>query len=155
MLLKKLTKNELGELKDMINTARWQEKVFLTPNKKLLDSDVVSFIREKKKGQYWNYIIWHKNKIAGYIDFELLKEKRGHIAGIYIKPEFRRKGFATKALDFALEIFKKQGCRLIYANIFSNNKPIKLLFENKGFMKIKRFKHPVAKDLALRLTLNF
>lgn len=154
MKLKKITPKDFSELRKMINTARWKEKVFLTPDKKLTSTDVASFIQNKQGKNYWNYIIWEKNKRAGYIDFEILNENKGHISGIYIKPEFRKKGYAKKALNFVLKKLKKERCQSVYANIFPDNEAAKKFFKNRGFTEEKIFKHLATKSLALRLVLK-
>jgi len=76
--LKRITKDDLVELRDMINNARWREKVFLAPDKKLSTSDIESFIKGKEQKSYWNYIIWEQEKRIGYIDFEVQDDKQGH-----------------------------------------------------------------------------
>lgn len=154
MELKSITEDDFPFLRDMINIARWQEKVFLAPDQKLSTSDVSSFIKEKTGKNYWNYIIWEIGKRAGYVDFEILNHQQGHIAGIYLKPQFRGKGYAGQALEFAIKELKKTNCQSIRADIFPHNQSAKLLFQHRGFVESQQFKHPVAEKLALRLILQ-
>ncbi|MGD6814077.1 aminoglycoside 6'-N-acetyltransferase [Sutcliffiella horikoshii] len=45
----------------------------------------------------------------------------GYIEGVYVKPEFRRKGYSAKLVEVGEEWLKKNGCKQIGSDIHLDN----------------------------------
>ncbi|WP_434297673.1 GNAT family N-acetyltransferase [Clostridium sporogenes] len=59
--------------------------------------------------------------------------KCGEIVSIYIHPDYFRKGYGQKLLDFALADMKKDNYKNIYLWVLKENKNAQLFYEKNGF----------------------
>ncbi len=91
-----------------------------------------------KRIQSYTYLCIEKNKMVGMIDIRLHLPKEwytsGHI-GYSIRPNERKKGYATLALKEALEITKKLNINpLIITCLKTNLGSKKVIMNNRGFL---------------------
>lgn len=57
--------------------------------------------------------------------------------GIYIAPEYRRKGYASLAIGLVHTYLQQRlNCRMVYASVLSNNTPSLALFEALGYRHV-------------------
>jgi Acetyltransferases len=89
-----------------------------------------------EKGCY--YIAGLENgKLIGWImigsnEDYFTKQKAGFIYELYIKNEFRRKGYARELMNYALKLFKEEGYDEARLNVYARN-GAKKLYELLGF----------------------
>lgn len=69
----------------------------------------------------------------GFIELEFLDELTAQINGIAIKENARKKGYATKLIDFALNFLELTGIEEVNLLVKESNKPAKKIYESKGF----------------------
>ncbi|MEP6262530.1 MAG: GNAT family N-acetyltransferase [Gillisia sp.] len=82
----------------------------------------------KKDGQYIGYII---------LGFGFSFEHNGRDAFIdelYLRPEFRHKGYGKLAMDFILEEVPILGINVIHLEVEQHNKGASILYRKKGFI---------------------
>lgn len=86
------------------------------------------------------YIIEDKKKIAGFVDLRLLKKSKifvnyeeGHIESLYIKPEYRKKGYSRLLLDEAEKWFKKRKMKWITVGTHAYDDSANMFWKKQGF----------------------
>ena len=62
----------------------------------------------------------------------------GYIEGIYVKPEFRRKGIAEKLVEHAKEWSKKFDCTELASDCFLDNEASQAFHKNVGFTEASK-----------------
>lgn len=74
---------------------------------------------------------------VGCVDlFDLDIRNRKAAIGMYIAPEFRRKGYGQQAIEALTEMaFRQQGLRMVYAIISAQNRACEALYEKLGFTR--------------------
>ncbi len=98
------------------------------------------------------YVLEKEGKILGYIIFWLVADE-SHIANIAIHPEFRSAGLGGKLLNFAFEIARKNGARMITLEVNEHNLAARRLYEKYRFeLTGRRSRYYGNKDDALILT---
>ena len=63
----------------------------------------------------------------------------GWISDLYIKKDFRQKGYAELLLNLAFHAFKKLGYTDVRLNVYAHNDKAIKLYEKLGFKEISRF----------------
>ena len=76
-------------------------------------------------GKYYLYLVFDNNKLIGLLNIrfnltENLKNKYGEI-GYGVRPSERRKGYATKMLEYALSICKELGMKKVLLGCYNDN----------------------------------
>jgi len=132
-----------SDVAEMINTARWKERLFTNPQYHVTPDSLVEYIKDKKKNckQYWMLIAIEKGKVIGYIDFEITNNNEGLLRGIYLKHNYRNKGIGRKMIAEAERLLKNNGCNVIYAYIFEDNADAIRFLERQGYLYQKAEKH--------------
>jgi ribosomal-protein-alanine N-acetyltransferase len=88
------------------------------------------------------FAIWaiSDNKIVGQIFLKTYSERtRGEHKvnfGLYVIPEYRGRGLASKLLSQAIKQAKELGFKMILIQVFDQNKPAIRLYEKFGFKTI-------------------
>lgn len=72
------------------------------------------------------------SKIAGYVDYEV-RRGVGHVLGIYIKQECRRKGIGRQLLEKVLDNFHEEGCHKTRLEVFAHNTGAIKFYKHLGF----------------------
>jgi ribosomal protein S18 acetylase RimI-like enzyme len=73
-----------------------------------------------------------ENTIEGYVDYQV-KRGVGHILGIYVERDYRRKGVGKRLMKKALEDFKRLECHKARLEVFAHNAGAISLYEHLGF----------------------
>lgn len=93
-----------------------------------------SEVADDNWGRYYLYLVFDNNKLIGLLNirFDLnneLREKYGDI-GYGVRPSERRKGYATKMLDYALKVCKEKNMKDVILGCYEEN-----LGSNKTILK--------------------
>ena len=97
------------------------------------------------------YFIIDNHKVVGTIDLrhklnDNYFSRLGHVA-YYIKPEERKKGYATKALSLALKKYKKHKIKDILITCLEDNDASRKVIEKNGGKLEKTFYDDVTKNI--------
>jgi ribosomal protein S18 acetylase RimI-like enzyme len=102
-------------------------------NKTLLDPTVGSA-----------YLILADEEVAGYLlltsCFSL--EQQGKfilLDELYIREQFRRRGLARSAVQFAETVCRKMGIKSLRLEVIRKNKPAQALYDSMGFAREERY----------------
>lgn len=76
-----------------------------------------------------------ETEIVGYIDALVGKWGVGHFLGIFVKPEYRRKGIGEKLLDNIMEKFSTSNCHKAKLEVFADNQGAIRFYSNLGFVQ--------------------
>lgn len=104
--------------------------------------DVEDFIgenlRNEEMGSGGMYIIFHKEEPVGWANLVPIDPFRKVFeVGIYIKKDFRRKGFGRMLIEEIIREARKKGFNLLVARIKKGNESSKKFFESLGFRRLK------------------
>lgn len=104
------------------------------------------------------YFIIDNHKVVGTIDLrhklnDNYFSRLGHVA-YYIKPEERKKGYATKALSLALKKYKKHKIKDILITCLEDNDASRKVIEKNGGKLEKTFYDDVTKKYIQRFWIN-
>lgn len=92
----------------------------------ILEQGQLSLIMESREGLALGY--------AQLLDYDSISRRVG--LGLYIKPNKRRKGYASEALRLLEEYASQRlACEMLYATILADNVPSMKLFEGLGYSK--------------------
>ena len=104
-------------------------------------------------GMYDHYLYMENDNIIGFISLRVCDRKETNlfkaikfldVVEIYVKPEYRIKGVATKMLDFAKKLAKKEKCKAMMSTVHEFNFKSFYLFSKNGF---KATNHRMIKEL--------
>ncbi len=76
-----------------------------------------------------------QSKISGYICYHVVMDEM-HILKIAVAPSARRKKIASKLLANAIEIEKRNGCRIAYLEARASNRVAHTFYHASGFRPI-------------------
>lgn len=137
MIIKQPSNDEIKLIEDLTPQAFNEE----TPNNIILSDETI--IKNSKKlyesgAEY--FVIIENSTVIGWV---LLDEKEdnfsnkkfGFIYELFVIPEYRNKGIATKLLNFSCEYYKNKNCYEIRLNVYKGNNAA-CLYEKLGFSDI-------------------
>lgn len=78
-----------------------------------IDSHVNELQYENRVHTKTGYVIWNDNERVGFMHFSVLWDNLPFLNHIYVKKEYRCKGFATKAMKLWEEDMKRQGYKMV------------------------------------------
>ena len=79
------------------------------------------------------FIVEENKKIIAYISIDI-NENSVYIADLYVLPEYRRKGIATKLIKFVDEVRKNKNKRYLRVDVRTKDKPALRFYEKFGFI---------------------
>lgn len=91
---------------------------------------------------YTHYLYTENDVIIGFISIRIWDREETNlfkaikfldVVEIYVKPEYRIKGVATKMLDFAKKLAKKEKCKAMMATVHEFNFKSFYMFQKNGF----------------------
>lgn len=74
------------------------------------------------------------DKIVGYIDSRI-RMGVGHLLGLYVKPEYRRRGIGKALMEKTLYEFEKKGCHKTRLEVFANNHAAAKFYTHLNFVQ--------------------
>lgn len=86
------------------------------------------------------------NKVAGYMMVHFSTIKCAKVNGIYVFPQYQKKGYAKAALQQILQELKKQDYCYVYAQTRIHNKIVRHMFEMLNFDVIGQNFHSIEKQ---------
>ena len=102
-----------------------------------------SHLKEQETGKSIWLIAWICKKPVGHIQlrFDGCKVKKvrdnlkncSHIESLGVKEEYRRKGIATKLINFTENLSRKKGYKKIGLSVEKDNNFLKNLYERRGY----------------------
>jgi len=69
----------------------------------------------------------------------------GYLEGIYVKPEYRKKGLAKKIVEFAEKWAFEKGCKQIASDTWLRNKESQNFHKSIGFEEVEKIVHFIKK----------
>jgi GNAT superfamily N-acetyltransferase len=85
------------------------------------------------------YILQIKDRIIGMGAFRKLHDNIGEVKRMYIKPEFRGKGFGKALLNKLLDVGKQFGCSRILLDTGGFMTVAQHVYRSAGFREIKKY----------------
>ena len=101
-----------------------------------------ALLEHPERGRVW--LLFARDQPAGYVvltfgfSFEFLGTD-AFIDELYIAPEFRRRGFATRAMQFAETEARKLGVNALHLEVDEGNEAAFELYRRTGFSEHNRF----------------
>ena len=116
-----------------------------------------SFIQEKKivkkffetKEVQW-FLVQDSKEIYGFVAFSIDKRgnlKKGVLHTIFLKEEFRKKGYGRRLLNEALRELKQLGCSSVRSHVLTKNKKSLEMYKRNGFDVEKNSGYTIFKKL--------
>ena len=94
--------------------------------------------------------------LIGYICFWRVVDET-HLLNLAVKKNFRRKGIASKILQFAISYWKKDGVKTVLLEVRRSNIAAQELYKKFGFsvmlIRTRYYKNPVEDALVMALEL--
>jgi ribosomal-protein-alanine N-acetyltransferase len=81
------------------------------------------------------FVAFLGSRVIGYVGLWIYL-REAHITTFAIHPEFRRKGYGTKLLHYALEFAKSKGCKEVLLEVRVSNQVAQALYRRFGFSEI-------------------
>jgi len=85
------------------------------------------------------FIVEMDGDIVGYIDITPELNIGRVILDCWVHPEHRRRGLATKLLNYSMRRAKELGARVVHVNIMEDNAVTKRVLSRLGFSLVRRF----------------
>ncbi len=117
--------------KDFIKSNNYTEEMAL----KRAEEDMNNIIPQglDTPNNYFFSIVNENKEDVGYIWYMLEGNKDAFLCDLYIKEDFRRKGYAGQTLERMEDEVKKLGCKTITLNVFDFNIEARGLYEKCGY----------------------
>jgi ribosomal-protein-alanine N-acetyltransferase len=94
--------------------------------------DIAFAFRRNRK--YWFVSIDEgNNKITGFVAGTMKSSERGHISGIAVVPDRRRKGIGGKLIETAEDAFMRDGFKKITLEVRKSNVGAQNFYEKQGY----------------------
>lgn len=138
-IIRKMNKNDVKEVFDMMKTFYATDAVINKPNDSALRTNIEYCLKDDDL--LTCYVIVTDGKIAGYsILSKCYSTEYGGVSmwveDIYVKPEYRKLGFGNKLMKFINEKYKDKAVRY-ELEVEENNIFAMKLYEKNGFHKSK------------------
>ena len=102
-----------------------------------------------KHNIYKTFLIQQDNEFCGFCFLTRFRKKRAYDktaeVGIYLRPEFTRKGLGQEIVTFLEAIARKQGIEVILASISGENVASQSLFRKLGYEQCAHYKRVAEK----------
>ena len=85
-----------------------------------------------------NYVYLENNEPIGLISYSLIYD-RIELEYIWTSFEHRKKGIASKMIQFCIKIAKNEGYKAVYVDVVPTNTPARNLFGKNGFKYLGDF----------------
>jgi len=111
------------------------------------DLTVDSVLKMSHEGLFKNeFLYFEGNEPAAFLSLSLRSDyvegtnssPVGYIEGLYVKPEFRRKGIAEKLVDHAKDWSKQYGCEELASDCTIDNEGSQAFHKDAGFTEANR-----------------
>jgi RimJ/RimL family protein N-acetyltransferase len=146
LILRKLSDSDQQFISDMFDDATVR-KFYIVPKEARQDyrNLVPYFLNDFARGSGFSWIIiekangiFSKDKCCGFFAFEFRDSLKNARISYAVKPEFRKKGIATKSAAIVIDALKSLGVTSIEADIDKDNPHSEKVVEKLGFTTNKR-----------------
>ncbi|HYB78776.1 MAG TPA: GNAT family N-acetyltransferase [Thermoplasmata archaeon] len=86
----------------------------------------------------WVRAVLLGNEVAAVSVLERLDPEVGYVYYLSTAVRHRRRGFGARLLDDALDLFRREGVRVVYGAAEEDNTPSIALFRSRGFRAVER-----------------
>jgi len=86
----------------------------------------------------WVRAVLAGTEVAAVSVLERLDPEVGYVYYLSTATRYRRRGFGARLLDDALELFRREGVRVVYGAAEEDNAPSIALFRSRGFREVER-----------------
>jgi len=93
---------------------------------------------EKTPNQFLYYICNKENQRVGHVWHDLIVNEDGWIHSLLVYENYRRQGFAYKAINIIESDILNNGCSSIGLHVFRHNKSALNLYKKLGFIETER-----------------
>lgn len=107
----------------------WRDNI-LTSN---TPEDIARAFREHRR--FFHVLVVDGGPIQGFVAGTVKSRSRGHISGIAVQPERRRRGWGARLLEAAEETFRREGFRRVTLEVRSSNEPAIRFYEARGYRR--------------------
>jgi ribosomal protein S18 acetylase RimI-like enzyme len=87
---------------------------------------------------------------AGYAFATALRGERSHVTDVYVRPDARRSGLATRLMAELAEGLRELGARWVSLDVLSSNRPGRAFWEGLGFDEVNLTMAAPLETLAMR-----
>jgi len=103
---------------------------------------VQSFLEERHKGQFQNdFLCMQEGEYIGFLSLSIRNDyvegtdggSIGYIEGIYVLPQYRRKGAGREMIEFAKSWSKENGCQQMASDSLIENTDSRVFHNKIGF----------------------
>jgi ribosomal protein S18 acetylase RimI-like enzyme len=153
MIIKKASEPDLSQLLSIVKSCgqnlieqgifQWNEQY---PSKAVLLEDIAlqQIWKLEDENKIVGLIVLTENEDAEYQHVKWLTKnhKNLYIHRLAVDPEFQRKGYAQKLMDFAEKYAKENGYNSIRLDTFSQNKRNQKFYEQRNYIKLESIYFP-------------
>lgn len=146
MELRTLRENELVPFVDDL-VVPFSEEMAALDDYNDLDNDARELMLEYRREQFANenrrtFVVTATDEFVGYVSVEhetsppiFTRGDRGYVHGIYVTPEYRGRGIATRLLTAAEGWAAERDCERIELSVNVENKAARGLYDDTGFQE--------------------
>lgn len=115
----------------------WLTDVPDHPIEYMLDNKTIAPDSPYKKALQF-YVAREKGQFAGFITFFKKRSDLGYILFVSVHPDFRRRGYAKRFVQFAIDQFTKMGVKRVALSTRVDNNPAQAVYVSSGFDELER-----------------
>lgn len=116
---------------------QWLTDVPDHPIEYMLDTKTIAPDSPYKKALQF-YVAREKGQFVGFITFFKKRSDLGYILFVSVHPDFRRRGYAKRFVEFAIDECAKMGMKRVALSTRVDNKPAQAVYVSAGFDEIDR-----------------
>ncbi|MBP7885394.1 GNAT family N-acetyltransferase [Patescibacteria group bacterium] len=147
MEIKKVTKENKIDFENLVDMthALWSDHT-----KEELSKEMDKILESNKEDAF---VVKENDKYMAFATFSIKHEyvqgadsyPVGYLEGIYVKPNFRKKGLAKKIVEFAEKWALEKGCKQIASDTWLCNEESQKFHKSIGFEEVERIVHFIKK----------
>lgn len=132
----------------------------------VLDIETISSVRPWTRRAFYEelynphsfvFVCLLEGRMTAYICISQVIDE-GHILKISVHPNYRRFGIATRLMNHALSFLRSNGCRRVFLEVRTGNRPAIEMYRKIGFDEVRRriayYREPTEDALEMRLVLE-
>lgn len=128
------------------NINDFDKSAFMKNVKGILEADPLS-----------GYFAYQGDNVAGLVLMDTRQQDEadvGHIALVYMKPDYRHKGYGAQLIGKALVFYRKKGMKALRLNVARCNKSAQAFYKKHGFELTPKSKHTLSRNLVMKKNIE-
>lgn len=88
------------------------------------------------------YFLYDQNQLVGYLKLnqnqaqtEDISKNALEIERLYVRPDFKRRGYGRKLMEFAIQEAKNSEKELVWLGVWEHNEPAKAFYQSMGYQQ--------------------